>query len=210
MKRRSMFSKGKRKPPGLLLCLLMMTGTLGLVSCSGSEKEDVTTVTLEKDGTVQSHISESFEQPYYEKDGLQQVILSEAAAYNRQVGQNHITVEKVEMSGERVTVEMTYTEAKDYADFNQVIFFVGTPAQAEAAGYELNVVLSGVKDTQETVGKADILAMKDVRLLITDIPETVLLNGKAMYSDEKTVVSEDRKSCVRREEAEGPAYIIFK
>lgn len=208
MKRRTTFFH--RKPLRLLLCLLMITGALGLVSCSSSEEEDFTTVSIMKDGTVKSHISESFEQPYYDKDGLQQSVLSEAASYNRTAGQNHVTVEKVEMAENQIIVEMTYAEAEDYAAFNQVIFFVGTPGEAEAEGYDLNVVLSDVKDPQATVGKADILAMKDVQLLITDIPETVLLNGRVLYSDDGVAVSGNRKSCTLKDESEGPAYIIFK
>lgn len=190
---------------------LMITGMLVTTSCGAvGEKEEVTTISIEKDGTVRSHIEESFEQSYYDKDELQQMILVEVADYNRKMGNGNIAVEKVEVEKGTATVEMTYQKAADYAAFNKVVFFDGTAQEALDAGYELNIVLSGVKDSQETIGKADLLNMEDYRLLITDVAETVNLSGKAEFMNESVAASENRRSVKKADTAEGLAYILYK
>lgn len=189
---------------------LMITGVLAMTSCGLSGEGNTTMISLEKDGTVRSHIEESFDQSYYDKEELQQMILMETADYNREAGSGCISVEKVELKDQIATVEMTYQKAEDYAGFNRVVFFDGTPKEAEDAGYELNVVLSSVKDSLDTIGKADILAMGDYRLLITDVGETVVLNGKAAYVSENVTVSDNGKCVKNAEDSEDSAYILYK
>ena len=72
------------------------------------------------------------------------------------------------------------------------------------------MVLSSIKDANETVGRADILAMKDARLLITNVSDGIVLNGKALYVSENVTVSGDAKTIVRNADDNGLAYIIFK
>lgn len=211
-----------RTKSGWMCIVLMMAGVLTLTSCGLGSKEKATTISIEKDGTVRSHIEESFDQSYYNKDELQQMILMEAADYNREAGSGCITVEKVDVKDQIATVDMTYQKAADFAGFNHVVFFHGTPAEAKDAGYDLNVVLSSVKDSFNTIGQADILAMEGYRLLIMDVSKkiikdetvvldaTVILNGKVQYTNENVITSNNGKSVKRTENAEGLAYILYQ
>lgn len=194
-----------------ILCVLGAILMLTMVSC-GSMKSGVdgTSVSLDKNGTVQSNIRESFEESYYDEDELLQMILTQAASYNRKAGSGSIAVEKVEVKDGVAEVQMTYAKAQDYASFNKMVFFAGNAKEADQEGYELNVVLSGVKNPQETVGKADILAMEDETLLITDITDPIKLDGKALYVSENVTVSGNGKTVCRSLDSEGLAYIIFK
>lgn len=194
-----------------ILCVLGAISMLTMVSC-GSMKSGVdgTSVSLDKNGTVQSNIRESFEESYYDEDELLQMILTQAASYNRKAGSGSIAVEKVEVKDGVAEVQMTYAKAQDYASFNKMVFFAGNAKEADQEGYELNVVLSGVKNPQETVGKADILAMEDETLLITDITDPIKLDGKALYVSENVTVSGNGKTVCRSLDSEGLAYIIFK
>ncbi len=194
-----------------IFCVLGAISMLTMVSC-GSMKSgaDGTSVSLDKNGTVQSNIRESFEESYYDEDELLQMILTQAASYNRKAGSGSIAVEKVEVKDGVAEVQMTYAKAKDYASFNKMVFFVGNAKEADQEGYELNVVLSGVKNPQETVGKGDILAMEDEMLLITDAADTIKLDGKALYVSENVTVSGNGKTVCRSLDSEGLAYIIFK
>lgn len=190
---------------------LVIACMLGVTACSSSgNDENATCILLTRDGKIQSSIVESFEQSYYDKEELQQTILSEAATYNKSAGNGNITVEKVEVKNGTARVQMTYAEPEDYAAFNQTDFFVGTADEAQADGYDLNVVLSSVKNSSETVGKADILGMKDVKLLITDINDAVTLNGRVVYVSENVTVSENAKTIQRTPDSEKKAYVIFK
>lgn len=190
--------------------ILMITGMLGLTSCGAMSKEEATRLCVKKDGTICSYIEESFEQTYYDEDELQQSILVEAAEYNREAGGDKIAVEKVKAEKGTASVEMTYESALDYAGFNGVVFFDGTAQEALLEGYELNVVLSAVEDPLKTLGKADILAMEDYKLLITDVPEQIVLDGKAEYINENAAASKNRRSVKRAEAAEGLAYILYQ
>lgn len=195
----------------MIICMLGAISMLTTVSCSSMRGgADGTSVSLGKNGTVQSNIQESFEESYYDKDELQQMILTQAATYNRNAGSGSIAVEKVEVKDGVAVVQMTYAGARDYASFNKTVFFAGNAKEADQEGYELNVVLSGVKNPQETVGKADILAMEDETLLITDVSDTIKLSGKALYVSDNVTVSSDAKTVCRSSDSEGLAYIIFK
>lgn len=188
---------------GLLLSAVML-----LVSACGNDGGgETTSITVQKDGTILSYIVENFEQDYYDGEELQQAILMEAADYNKTAGSGRINVEKVNVDSGVATVRMTYQEAGDYAGFNHMIFFVGSAENAEE-DYELNVVLSGAKDTNDTVGKADILAMKDYKLLITDVQEPVLLDGRAEYISDNVTVSSDRKNV--QLSGDGLGYVLYK
>ncbi len=188
---------------GLLLSAVML-----LVSACGNDGGgETTSITVQKDGTILSYIVENFEQDYYDGEELQQAILMEAADYNKTAGSGRINVEKVNVDSGVATVRMTYQEAGDYAGFNHMIFFVGSAENAEK-DYELNVVLSGIKDTNDTVGKADILAMKDYKLLITDVQEPVFLDGRAEYISDNVTVSSDRKNV--QLSGDGLGYVLYK
>lgn len=189
---------------------LLITGMMTLSACgSFGDSTEENKISLNKDGSIKSYITESFEKDYYLQEELQQMILSEAASYNRSAGESRITVEKVLVEEQIATVEMTYAAAEDYSAFNDVLFFMGSPADAKEAGYDLNVVLSSVKDTNETIAEADILAMDGVTLLITDVPEMVEFFGKAVYTDDHAVLAENQKALMSAEDR-GAVYVLFE
>lgn len=202
--------------PRMIISILAFAAMSVMVSCSSkSEEAEGTFISFGKDGSVQSHITESFvpenaSENYYDEAELQQSILSQAASYNRNAENGSITVEKVEAKDDMVIVQMTYASTQDYAAFNKAVLFMGEASKAAEEGYELNVVLSSIKDANETVGKADILAMKDAMLLITNVSDTIILNGKALYVSGNVTVSGNAKAVMRSAEDNGLAYIIFK
>ena len=184
--------------------------SLLLTACGSKEGESGAAISLTKEGAVRTRIRESFEQSYYDKDELQQTILAQVADYNRTAGEDRVSVEKVEVEDGMAVVLMTYAKAADYASFNQVVFFQGTAAEAERAGFDLNVVLSSVKDGNETVGKSDILAMEGVNLLITDEREGIGLDGKALYVSDHVTVSQNARELSMAGEEKKLIYIIYK
>ncbi len=203
---RSRVVSPKKKTNALLILLLVVAMTSGC----GSEAEE-SRAELQKDGSVKSVISASFDKPDYDIDELQQMVLEESATYNRSVGDNAISVEKVSEKNGTASVKMTYKSAADYAAFNDGIFFVGSPKEAEEEGYNLNKVLSGTKNPLETVGGADILAMdSDVKILITDMKDPVVLDGKALYTSDNVQTDKKYKTVTLKEESGEPAYIIYK
>lgn len=192
----------------IILCsVLMITGS---TACGFGKQTEQTEITISKDGTVSMQIIESFDKPYYDKEELQQRILTEVANYNRNVGNGNISVEKIEVEEQSAKVIMVYAEYEDYARFNGNIFFVGSVAEAQDAGYDLNTVLSGVEDAVETVGMSDMLMMTDYRILITDSKEPITLDGKADYISGNVTVSKNKKTITLAQDADVPAYVMFQ
>lgn len=191
------------------VCLLIFVGILSLTGCGKTRAEGME-VSVAEDGAVHSYIAEGFDKDYYDKDELQQRILSAAASYNRETGGQNISVDKVSVEKQMAIVQMTYASYTDYAAFNEGVFFVGTTQEAEEAGYDLNVVLSGTRNEQETIGKSDLLGMSEVKIFITDMPEAVTLNGKALYCSENVTVSKNLKTVSKQEESDKMAYIIYQ
>lgn len=191
-------------------CFMVILAAVQLSGCSAGNKTQETVITVEKDGSISVSIAEDFDKSYYDKAELQNMILSEAASYNRQTKKGSITVNKIETQNGMALVKMNYQTAEDYAAFNDRVFFIGTPKQAEEKGYDLNTVLSGVKDTMETVGKADILSMTDYTVLIMNETEPVTLNGKAAYISSNVTVSKNLKTVALSENSEEPAIILYQ
>lgn len=191
----------------MAVCVLAAVAMLLIPSCAADSSGDVTSVTIQKDGTILSNIVEEFGQSYYDQEELQQAILMEAADYNKAAGNGRINVEKIDVNGGVATVCMTYQNAEDYAGFNHVVFFAGSAVDAQE-NYELNIVLSGIKDTNETLSKADILAMEGYKLLIMDVQEPIYLDGRAEYVSDNVTASDDRKSVWISEDGQG--YVLYK
>ncbi len=195
----------------MIISVLTFSVMLVFSACGGEDgDESGTFLSLAKDGTIRSHIEESFEESYYDKEELEQAVLEQAADYNNRTGTESIAVKKVEVKDGLAQVTLTYAGVRDYAAFNQVLFFAGTAGDAQSAGYDLDVVLSGVKDSGETLGKADILALKEEKLLVTDINETVKLDGKALYISDNVTVSSGGKIVKRSEDGNKMMYVVYK
>lgn len=180
-----------------------------LLLCGCLKEPDSSLTTLEKDGTVTSVLVESFDASYYDEEELKQMILEESADYNRTTGKSAVSVEKVSVEDGIANVKMTYESAADFAAFNDCIFFDGTVQEALDAGYDLNLVLSSVKNAQETAGFSDISAMSDARVLITDSTEPVKLPGKALYISESATTDRKYRTVTREETSSEPVYIIY-
>ena len=207
-------TRNKLFPPGYGCAraagLLLAAGMIFLTACAEGGGEEESSVTILKDGKLKSLIVESFDKSYYDQDELQQKILREAADYNNEAGEGTVSVEKVAAQDGVVRVEMTYADASSYASFNDGIFFRGSAGEAQDAGYDLNRVLSSAKDLKETVGMSDILAMTEMRLLITDRKEPVTLSGKAAYISDNVTMDKKLKTAFFEEESGELAYILFK
>lgn len=183
---------------------------LGLLMLSGCGAGQVSHVTLEKDGTVSALIVENFDKSYYDKEELQQMILEEAASYNRSAGTAAISVDKVSVEDGVAKVKLTYETAADYAAFNDGVFFTGSVQEAEEEGYDLNKVLSSTTDLLATVGRADLLAMTDASILITDMKDPVELCGKAVYISGSVTTDKKLKTVYFEETWEGLSYVLYK
>lgn len=188
--------------------LLLILGTLSLSACVGSKEES--SISLLEDGAVKATIVEDFDKSYYDKDELQQMVLEEVVSYNRSFGEGVISVDKVSVEDGIARVEMTYADSTAYAAFNGGAFFLGSVTDAQEAGYDLNKVFVSATDQLVTAGMTDILEMRDARILITDMKDPVVLDGKAVYVSGNVKTDKKCKTVSFDEASEEMAYIIYK
>ena len=188
--------------------LSLFLGTLALTACNAVEGES--SVSLLKDGAVKATIVEDFDKSYYDKDELQQMILEEVVSYNRQLGEDAVSVDKVSVENGVARVEMTYADSESYAAFNDGVFFLGPVSEAQKAGYDLNKVFISSSDQLVTAGMSDILEMSDAKILITDMKEPVVLDGKAVYVSSNVETDKKCKTVFFDETSDEMAYIIYK
>ncbi len=186
---------------------------------------DETVISIDKDGGITTTMVEKFEASYYQQAELQDMILSEAAAYNAGNGEGSIGVEKIQVENGLVNVIMNFADMECYADYKEVVFFVGTIAEAQEKGFDLNITCHEVDDESKTVSKDQIVEMEKVYILITDEPvgvpsvlaeETIYQPisvetfGKVLYVSDGVVQGRNKNSVRIEAETEGLSYIIFK
>ncbi len=184
-----------------------------------------TVISISKEGKITTAMAESFGADYYQQDELQNMILSEAAAYNAEKGEDCIGVEKVQTEKGIVNVIMKFDGAECYADYKETTFFVGTIAEAKEKGLDLNVICHEPGNPEQTIDKAQIEEMEKNYIVITDEPIgvpsvldegtsfqpiTVETFGKVLYVSEGVVQGKNKNSVRIETEAEGLSYIIFK
>ena len=174
------------------LCVAFAVG--GMTACGNTTGVEGSVITVSKDGTVTDTIREPFDQDYYSQQELQDEVLKAVTSYNSRMGNEAVTVSKVQVDGGVTDVEMKYQSVEDYAAFNRETFFIGTPAQARLAGFDLNKVYSAVSDPSKTMGMTELFNTDGILVLITDTTQTVVMNYKILYASDGVEVADHAKA----------------
>lgn len=162
----------------LLLCFCMF----GLTACGEVVRQEgdngkaatdeiastVSSLSIEKNGSISSTIVESFGESYYKEDGLKSMIESAIEEYASANGDAEIKLKNIKVKDSMVNVLMEYGDYQAYAGFNDENFFAGTVRDANMAGFDLNVTLKSVSDSTE-ISKADLLGMGDSHIVIASV-----------------------------------------
>lgn len=204
----------------LLICI---AGLFCLTGCGEEETgEQVTNLQIGKNGIITSNIVEDFEKDFYTIDTLKAMLQEEIDDYNisHSGAVSLQTVELSEAETGSVLVTLQYASCEDYTEFNGVELFYGTPEEAQAAGYGLNVGFLGADGNAANIGVDDILAIKDARILIirqSAQVSRISLPSKVLYMSEGTVLADSRIVELPRPEEEGNiewqgelTYVIIK
>lgn len=169
-------SMGAEKTLFLIVCLCVM----GITACGERTQEGmgdeaaVSSISVNKDGSISSRIVEDFSESYYDAGGLKSMIESAIVDYKAQDSTAQVTLKKCEASDGSVNVLMEFADYKSYAGFNGEEFFAGTIQAANQAGFDLNVTLQAVSDKAalSSVSKPELLGMGDNHIVIFEAPES--------------------------------------
>lgn len=201
-------------------------GTLAILACSMSacggtegsskEKEQVTSVSIEKDGTIDSVIIEEFQQPYYTLESLATMIQDDIIVFQKEQPGTEIVLESCELYGANndfVKVEITYDSDDTYTDFNHEIFFAGSIQQAYEAGFDLNLRLikPDKEDADEedyVIGRQELLKMSEHHIVIMEENIRVKCFDEILYVSEGVQVINDK--LVDMKQTQGYGVVVFK
>ena len=135
----------------------------------------ITSISIEKNGSIENTIVEDFSQSYYELDSLSAMIEQDIEAYHNQNPDSKISLSKCELTDDNSTVRvvMKYGDSQTYTGFNGETLFSGTVQDAYSAGYNLDMTLDEVKKGEKTgnsISRDDILGMGESHILIIEKP----------------------------------------
>lgn len=199
---------------------------LGLTACGdkvseGTNEELVTSISVNKDGSIESKIVEAFGESYYDVSDLRAMIEEAVSDYSKQAPTSEISLKGCDVSDSVVTVEMKFNDYNAYAGFNNENFFAGTIQAAYEAGYDLNMTLNAVssKEGSATVSKQELLSMGDNHIVILEkskldeegkMGETIRVNcyNEILYVGDG--VSAVGKKSADISLAEGLGIVVFK
>ena len=137
-------------------------------------QEDVTSISVGNDDTIEYKIVESFGAEY-NIDDFETMLQSDVAQYNEGITEGAIEIAGVSKNeAGNIVVEMKFPSAADFNGFSnmntmeEILFFYGTVEEAYTAGHNLDVVLHGREDDTKILKKNDILNLGESKILIYD------------------------------------------
>ncbi len=193
---------------GAIAATAMMT-TL-LTGC-GDKLSDaaVSTVSFQKDGSVETVTVEDFGEDYYSEDELAQTISEELSKYN--TTQEAVKNKELKVKDGTAKLTMEYAEGTDYASFNDCVFYYGSVSGAVSAGYDLSAVMNAVsrEDTNKVLVTKDLDTLAENKMIILTEPYEIRTYAKILYASSNVTVTEDKEASVQNASESDPAILIL-
>lgn len=190
---------------------------LGMTACgtedASVEENLMNSISIEKDGSIESIIVEDFTESYYSVDDLKNMIQDTITDYRKQDPDSEITLETCEMVDQKVKVVLKYNSADTYSGYNSETLFVGTVQEAYAEGYDMNMSLTGTDKEGTKIGRQELLNMGENHIMIM---ENVIKDGTLRINCYDTIlytgngITPIAKKKADVEPTQGYSVIVFK
>lgn len=162
----------------IMMGALMSFAVIATACGSKAQTEDagqITSISIEENGSIENTIIEDFSQSYYELDSLSAMIEQDIEAYHNQNPDSKISLSKCELTNDdsAVKVVMKYGDSQTYTGFNGETLFFGTVQDAYGAGYNFDITLNEVNKgemTGNSISRDEILGMGTSHILIVEKP----------------------------------------
>lgn len=190
----------------IMACLLLMI--LMLCGCGGEAAELTgNTVIINKDGSIDLVLLESFAQSYYSETELMQMVNEEVAAYNAAYGADKIVVGEHNLLNGVMQLELHFADTASFNGYMPENLLIGTIQDAYNGGYDFNRSLNIVGKEGATIGKNDLQNMADENVVVLDGAMTVRCPNKVTYYSQGMQM-DDAKTVTAQ--TEGVYFIIYK
>jgi hypothetical protein len=177
----------------LVLCLGILTG------CGTSYVTEESTVFVQKNGKVVSTDVESFSSSYDEEE-LKTYVETMISEYTQQYGEDTVKLKDVTVADGTATLILEYASPEDYSRFNGIELFVGSIAEALAAGYDFDVDFAAVSGDTPVESNSSVFIDQDgYKVVIIKTNTNVNVSGNICYVSQENVSLVDKKTISIRE-----------
>ncbi len=172
-------SKKRRCMAAVLLLVLLM-----LTACGSAEPEEISTIEVQKDGSIIQSTVGSFDKDYYSKEDLESFAKEEIQSYSAS-GDGTIELSDISMLDDgNVKLTLKFDNSETYTAFEGKTLFMGTIAQAIVAGYEPSGYMTPVEegesaDASVKVKEADYTM--DMNILVVQEQYEVTVPGEILW-----------------------------
>lgn len=172
-------SKKRRCMAAVLLLVLLM-----LTACGSAEPEEISTIEVQKDGSIIQSTVGSFDKDYYSKEDLESFAKEEIQSYSAS-GDGTIELSDISMLDDgNVKLTLKFDNSETYMAFEGKTLFMGTIAQAIVAGYEPSGYMTPVEegesaDASVKVKEADYTM--DMNILVVQEQYEVTVPGEILW-----------------------------
>ena len=186
---------------------LIMLSILLLTGCGGDEK--VSTIIVEKDGSIRGYIVEEMNASHYDADELKESVTKDIAFYNDKYEEKAMELTKFQYEEGIVKAEIKYKDASFYELYNEEVLFVGKVSEALARDFDGNAVLYKVKDKEKQKTMAE-LGEKNYHVVIFFFFFNVKLPKKVLYLSEGLAKGSSSKKVKITDTTKEIYYIIYE
>lgn len=215
-----------RKTVLVITVLMLALQSAALTGCGQEKQEEMSSVSISKEGEVTHHIVGAFDQSYYDLQGLQTLADERVEEYRGEHGDKSVVLESLEEKDGTVSIKMGYESVEDFAGFNHRDFFSGKIDEAAAAGYELDHVALISMDNKP-FEPGDIEGIDEMHVVVIETAPNeelrVTVPGKIQYinqsadslatvavTDKKTITIQGHGASQDGEETENVySYILY-
>ncbi|MGN0355245.1 MAG: hypothetical protein ACI4EI_09260 [Muricoprocola sp.] len=194
---------------GRWVAAVLVSGCL-LTGCSSFSPE-VTGISINKKGGISEVVRESFDASYYSEAELEQEIDTAIGLYTSENGSKTVKKKSLSVKNGEAVLKMEYASDKDYAEFNNVGFYLGNISGAIQAGYPFDgsfyQVVLGKIDDSNTVWGSSIMSGTNYKTVVVSEPLLVEVPGTIHYVSENVKVR-DKSTAVT--ESTEVAYILYE
>lgn len=186
---------------------LIMLSILLLTGCGGDEK--VSTIIVEKDGSIRGYIVEEMNASHYDADELKESVTKDIAFYNDKYEEKAMELTKFQYEEGIIKAEIKYKDASFYELYNEEVLFVGKVGEALARDFDGNTVLYKVKGKDKQITLAE-LGEKNYHVVIFSEPVNVKLPKKVLYLSEGLAKGSSSKKVKITDTTKEIYYIIYE
>ncbi len=190
----------------MILCMGLLSG------CSHKTDADVSTVFVEKSGSIVSVDVETLDKEYYNAEELESYITEHVENYT---SANKDTVEMKSFDAEEGSAKliMEYDSYQDYSGFNGIELYVGSIVTAQAEGYDFDTEFNSAEENTP-VTKEEVISDDDNKVAIIKANVDVRVPGTILYVSAKDTQIKEKDTVsitgTRSNEEAAPTYIIYK